>query len=127
MNLNMEQKKLIQSKPQGHALIKGVAGSGKSTVAIYKIPFLLNNYCFNEDDYILMVTYNKTLINYLEHLYKKVESEEQQMSLYSLMNGEKERVHLKNIDKIIYAYFQDYKKENNLNYNVKELPITLII
>ncbi|QGU94450.1 repressor LexA [Clostridium bovifaecis] len=118
MNLNMEQKKLIQSKPQGHALIKGVAGSGKTTVAIYKIPFLLNNYCFNEDDYILMVTFNKTLINYLEHLYKKVENEEQQMSLYSLMSGEKERVHLKNIDKIIYAYFQEYKKENKLKYNL---------
>ena len=129
MNLNMEQKKLIQSKPQGHALIKGVAGSGKSTVAIYKIPFLLNNYCFNEDDYILMVTYNKTLINYLEHLYKKVESEEQQMSLYSLMNGEKERVHLKNIDKIIYAYFQEYKKENKLSYNVttdKKITLTTL-
>jgi len=126
MNLNMEQKKLIQSKPQGHALIKGVAGSGKTTVAIYKIPFLLNNYCFNEDDSILMVTYNKTLINYLEHLYKKVENEEQQMSLYSLMSGEKERVYLKNIDKIIYSYFQEYKKENRLKYNLTaEKKITM--
>lgn len=126
MNLNMEQKKLIQSKPQGHVLIKGVAGSGKTTVAIYKIPFLLNNYCFNDDDYILMVTYNKTLINYLDYLYKKVENEQQQTSIYSLANGEKERVHLKNIDKIIFSYFQEYKKENKLKYNVTtEKKITL--
>lgn len=46
MNLNVEQKKLIQAKPIGHNLIKGVAGSGKTTVAAHKIPFLLKHYCF---------------------------------------------------------------------------------
>lgn len=31
MQLNVEQRKLVQSKPAGHSLIKGVAGSGKTT------------------------------------------------------------------------------------------------
>lgn len=29
MQLNVEQRRIIESKPNGHTLIKGVAGSGK--------------------------------------------------------------------------------------------------
>lgn len=61
MELNVEQRKIVESKPNGHSLVKGVAGSGKTTVAVYKIPILLNYYCPNDDDNILMVTYNKSL------------------------------------------------------------------
>lgn len=58
MQLNVEQKKIIENKPSGHTLVKGVAGSGKTTVAVCKIPILLNNYCPQDDDKILMATYN---------------------------------------------------------------------
>lgn len=47
MQLNIKQKKLIQSKPAGHSLIRGVAGSGKTTVAINRMPFLLKHYFFH--------------------------------------------------------------------------------
>jgi DNA helicase II / ATP-dependent DNA helicase PcrA len=63
MQLNLEQRKLIQAKPNGHNIIKGVAGSGKTTVAVHRIPFLLNHYCLEKGDAILMVTYNRNLKN----------------------------------------------------------------
>lgn len=44
MELNVEQRKLVQSKPNGNTLIKGVAGSGKTTVAVNRIPYLLNHH-----------------------------------------------------------------------------------
>nr|WP_253199375.1 UvrD-helicase domain-containing protein [Clostridium tagluense] len=66
MQLNVEQRKLVQSKPVGHSLIRGVAGSGKTTVAVNRIPFLLENYCLDKDDKVLMVTYNKSLISYIK-------------------------------------------------------------
>lgn len=50
MQLNVEQKRIILNKPSGHSLIKGVAGSGKTTVAVHRIPFLMNNYCIGSDD-----------------------------------------------------------------------------
>ncbi len=50
MQLNVEQRRIIESKPNGHTLIKGVAGSGKTTVAVNKIPLLLRHYCAAEDD-----------------------------------------------------------------------------
>ncbi|QGT99769.1 SOS-response repressor and protease LexA [Candidatus Syntrophocurvum alkaliphilum] len=111
MQLNMEQKRLIQAKPNGHVLIKGVAGSGKTTVAVHRIPFLLTNYCFGEDDNVLMVTYNKTLVNYIQHLYEKVE-EENQMPFQDIFGKNKKKVDIHTIDSILYKYFSQYKKHN---------------
>lgn len=59
MKLNIEQRRIIESKTNGHMLVKGVAGSGKTTVAVHKIPVLLNNYCPLKEDKVLMVTFNK--------------------------------------------------------------------
>lgn len=55
MKLNVEQRKIIELEPAGHSLIKGVAGSGKTTVAIRRIGFLQNHYCPEDDDNVLLV------------------------------------------------------------------------
>ena len=69
MQLNADQIRIVNSKPNGHVLIKGVAGSGKTTVAVSKMS-VLANYYMNENDTILFVTYNKTLIEYTKFLLK---------------------------------------------------------
>jgi|GEM_PF-3810554 len=46
MDLNAEQKRIATQKPSGHQLLKGVAGSGKTSVGLYRAFFLLNNYCY---------------------------------------------------------------------------------
>ncbi|SHJ42580.1 hypothetical protein [Parasporobacterium paucivorans] len=61
MLLNMEQRKIINNTVMGHSVLKGVAGSGKTTVAISRIPFLLNNYCMEESDRILMERKNRSV------------------------------------------------------------------
>ncbi|MCT4617865.1 MAG: transcriptional repressor LexA [Marinisporobacter sp.] len=117
MQLNIEQKKLIQAKPNGQILIKGVAGSGKTTVAVNRIPFLLNNYCFQKEDCILAVTFNKTLVNYIEYLYEKVDQEDQ-MSFKEIMNASENKVDIQTIDSIMYKYFMNFKKKKKLEYEV---------
>jgi superfamily I DNA/RNA helicase len=108
-------------------LIKGVAGSGKTTVAVSRIRFLLSNYCFVADDRILLVTFNKTLVNYIKYLYKKVEDEigVNYLNLFS-GDGDKldDKVDILTIDRILYKYFMDYKKgylptANTLERNLK--------
>ncbi|WP_058485473.1 3'-5' exonuclease [Defluviitalea phaphyphila] len=117
MKLNMEQNRLVSSKPNGHMLIKGVAGSGKTTVAVHRIPHLLNHYCYGEDDKILMVTYNRTLINYIKYIYSKIEDQDQ-MSFDDLFIDKKDKVKIYTIDQILYSYFKIYKKRTNFPYEL---------
>ncbi|MCX7904827.1 MAG: UvrD-helicase domain-containing protein, partial [Caloramator sp.] len=114
MQLNIEQKRLVNLKPNGHMLIKGVAGSGKTTVAVHKIPFLLNHYCFADDDSILMITFNKTLVYYLNYLYSKIEQDEIQMTFDALISN-RDKVTIKSIDSIIYDFFTEWKIKNGKN------------
>lgn len=65
MDLSVEQNRIIKQVSTGHSLIKGVAGSGKTTVALFK---LMQAQKLRPNDRILIVTYNKTLIRYMEHL-----------------------------------------------------------
>lgn len=114
MQLNLEQKKLIQMEPSGHVLIKGVAGSGKTTVAVHRIPYLIRNYCYEKDDQILVVTFNKTLRNYIKYLYEKVENPEYQVSMFEILHNDV-KVDIKTIDSIIYSFFRKSHRSKNVN------------
>lgn len=75
MELNVDQIRIVNMKPNGHCLVKGVAGSGKTTVAVNRIPNLLNHY-IQSGEKVLIITYNKTLINYTKHLMKDADIQE---------------------------------------------------
>ena len=115
MHLNKEQEKISYTKPSGHMLVKGIAGSGKTTVGVYRIPFLLNNYCFEPNDSILLMTYNKTLINYMEYLYGKIE-QEYKKNYPTLFELPRDRVKIATIDGLIYPYYLKHCKKNNKRY-----------
>lgn len=121
MELNVEQRRLVQSKPNGNMLIRGAAGSGKTTVAVNRIPYLLNHYCFAKDDKLLMVTFNKTLIKYIKYVYDKVE-EENRLDYESLFGSNKNKLELKTIDGLIYKYYKKYKEKNNLKLEIMNDP-----
>ena len=61
--LNPEQDKLVRLDSRGHLLIRGVAGSGKTTIALYRAKYLSENYLdmFTANK-ILVLTYNRTLV-----------------------------------------------------------------
>ena len=86
----------------------------KTTVSVYRIPFLLNHYCFLPDDAILMVTFNKTLSNYIRYLYEKID-EEEKIDLFNLISEDEGKVQIATVDSLIYKYFCKYKDKNKLN------------
>lgn len=124
MKLNIEQRKIIESKPNGHMLVRGVAGSGKTTVAVHKIPFLLKHYCLADEDRILVVTFNKSLINYVKYIYDEIKeyNNENQIAFENMYNlNTQDKLEIKTIDSIMYRYFMIYKKQNNIKLEVASL------
>ena len=92
MELTVDQLKIVNSKMNGHCLIKGVAGSGKTTVALCKIAKHLQE-SVSASEKLLVVTYNKTLIQYMKLL-----SESYGINIFS------DHVEIRTIDSIIYQY-----------------------
>lgn len=127
MKLNMEQRRLVELEPNGHIMVKGVAGSGKTTVAIRRISFLKNHYTPEDDDSILLVTYNKTLLQYIKHHYEKLVDEESDYieDLFATNN----EVKITNIDRLMYQYFMKYTRRMNLSLKTvtKQLERNMIL
>lgn len=121
MKLNMEQRRIVELEPNGHMLVKGVAGSGKTTVSIRRLPFLLNHYCHQKDDKILLVTYNKTLLNYIKYQYEKVENEEEYQE--SFLGNIKKQVEISTIDSLMFKYFKKYQISNKLKLEMATFQI----
>lgn len=121
MKLNIEQKKIIELEPNGHSLIKGVAGSGKTIVAIHRMQFLQEHYCPEEEDAILLVTYNKTLLRFIEYQYDQLEDERaEQLEMLFSETGD---VHIKTIDGLMFYYFFAYQKRHENKYKIVDRSI----
>lgn len=124
MKLNKEQLKLAENGAMGHAVIRGVAGSGKTSVGVARIPYLLEKYC-GERDRVLFVTYNKSLTKYIEYLYEKLEKV-QNMSLFDTESKE-QNVIVKNIDSIIMKYFYKWKTEEKKEFDLEwKVPMDIL-
>ncbi len=108
MKLNEEQEKIAFHKPNGHSLIKGIAGSGKTSVGIYRIPFLVNNFCPEPDDGVLFVTFNKTLTHYVSYLHKQITGERKAAK----------KLEIKTIDSIIHDSFREWSRQHKSKHNL---------
>jgi len=116
MRLNVEQQRIVEVEPSGHMLVKGVAGSGKTSVAIRRIQFLRENYCPEENDNVLLVTFNKTLIKYIQHQYEELENQDinrQQGLLRHNIQAD-----IRTVDQLMYRYFMSYQKRHNVTYKI---------
>lgn len=120
MRLNVEQRRIIELEPNGHMLIKGVAGSGKTTVAVHRLSFLKEHYCPENDDHMLLVTFNKTLLKYIQYQFEDLEDfkEAEFQNLFS----SKASIDINNIDRIMFRYFRKYLRRHRLNYQLADRP-----
>ena len=71
--LKGEQKRVLFLPATDPIQIKGVAGSGKTTVALYRAKHLLDTYAnlFNEAK-VAIFTYNKTLVKYINAIAPQI-------------------------------------------------------
>ena len=64
--IQKEQNDIIRKSPYHNVIVQGVAGSGKTTVAMHRISFILYNYQerFKPDDFYIVGS-NRILLNYI--------------------------------------------------------------
>lgn len=64
--IQKEQNEIIRKSPYHNCLVQGVAGSGKTTVAMHRISYILYNYAqrFRPEDFYIVGS-NRILLNYI--------------------------------------------------------------
>lgn len=64
--IQKEQNEIIRKSPYHNIIVQGVAGSGKTTVAMHRISFILYNYAerFKPDDFYIVGS-NRILLDYI--------------------------------------------------------------
>ena len=64
--IQQEQNAIIRKSPYHNVIVQGVAGSGKTTVAMHRISYILYNYAerFRQDDFYFVGS-NRILLNYI--------------------------------------------------------------
>ena len=64
--IQQEQNEVIRKKPQHNMIVQGAAGSGKTTVAMHRISYILYNYDqeFAPEDFYIVGS-NQVLLNYI--------------------------------------------------------------
>jgi superfamily I DNA/RNA helicase len=75
LNLSPEQDRLVHLQTTGPTLIKGVAGSGKTTVGIYRAmaqSYIRDLFRQDRDPRVLFVTYTETLARVVEQMFTEL-------------------------------------------------------
>ncbi|OOM71292.1 LexA repressor [Clostridium puniceum] len=117
MEFNRAQRKIINNKPSGHMLIKGISGTGKTTAFINKIPSLLNKYCISKDDRVLITTCSEENLNNISFIYENIDQEKyHQSSFFDTDNSDKLEICI--IDSLTSYYFNKYQKTHKKKFNI---------
>lgn len=119
ITLTGEQKKILFLPPTQPIQIKGVAGSGKTTVALYRAKHLLDteSNLFQEAN-VVIFTYNKTLVKYISSIKNQISGGYQENS-NELTNNKPIGLNICVINFHKWAY--DFIKENGISLNGKTI------
>ena len=113
--LSPEQNKIANLPKNGIVIVKGIAGSGKTTVGIHRLKYIVNNIAL-EGDSIAYLTFNKTLISYIDQLIgaEDFNISDNGQATIEFATKKNSSQHVGTVSKLMMDYFFEYIKENNL-------------
>lgn len=109
-----EQNDIIRSDFSKNLIIQGVAGSGKTTVALHRIAYLAYNYrnLIHNDQY-MVIGPNKFFVNYISDMLPELDVND--VAQYDLVELAEtfinQKLNLQNENEIIKKYLNGYKNE----------------
>lgn len=118
--LSKEQEKAVSYNQANAFAIKGIAGSGKTTVGLHRISFLSKKCLDNEK--IMVVTFHKILVNYLEYLSHKDTSQNAEIEF---TKNTFDKYNFVSIDSLIYKKYLQFKNNNKEHRHYQNLPRTI--
>lgn len=68
IKLTKKQQKCVTFKPEGSLLVRGIPGSGKSTIILARAQYLLEKF---PEETVVVITFNRSLCNYVRQLSLK--------------------------------------------------------
>jgi len=81
LDLSPDQEKIVGTQANGVLLVKGVAGSGKTTVGVYRALNLSRNRRLFSTKPVLFLTYNETLAHVVEKIFLELTPEDEHKNL----------------------------------------------
>jgi superfamily I DNA/RNA helicase len=118
ITLKSEQKKVLYLDPNGAIQVKGGAGSGKTTVSVFRAKHLLDNHnqLFQEPN-VIIFAYTKTLVEELKEITTQVYSGYNQGS--DIISNKKYgmNVQISTFDSWVWHYFADYVERPSIISN----------
>lgn len=105
--IQQEQNDIIRKSPYHNVIVQGVAGSGKTTVAMHRISFILYNYSerFKPNDFYIVGS-NRILLNYITGILPDLDVHGvRQMTMEQLFvrllyeDWDDRKYHIRNIEK----------------------------
>lgn len=118
--IRAEQNKIIRQDLNKVLVVQGAAGSGKSTVGLHRISYILYNYKGIKPDKILVVVPNRIFLDYISEILPKIDIkgvtqttfEELAFSIigseYNIFNDEKVNLFLNAPEKnLLYRFLKD--------------------
>lgn len=112
MAISFDHDHLVHIRPNGPMLITGPKGSGKTSIGVKKAAYLLENYCSEVNDRILLVNNSKSLYEHSTNLMNRIKQEKVQ-TLMDLFDSGQGKLDISSIDGLMYRYYKSYCEDNN--------------
>lgn len=117
MNFQGSQKRFLNMKSLGFQVLKGEEDTGKTTVAMYRVVKLSNNYCLYMNEKIAVIASSDKKIKEAKNIYGEAK-EKVAGSFYSLFSTNEERVRILNLNDIINIYAKAYERSIRVELNL---------